>query len=786
VNTEELIFAFIAIEPMMGMHRTLLFLFAFGLGVSSLAQVATGSWTDHLSYNAVEELVVAEDKLFAATGRAFFSYDLVSGELERFSKVNGLSDLGVITLGYNTEIQRLLIGYSNGNVDLMGEAGIVNIPDIAISNVLGDKGIYNVEMDGSEAWLSCGFGIVILDLEAEEVRESFFIAPGGGNLKVNDILLEADQVFAATDEGLLVADRNTNLADFANWELYTDFPEAPGIIRQIERWQGELTVSAEGTTDGVWVNRNGSWQSVPGTPNFQNKGYVLEGDRILTIQQGFAQLRASDLSLIQSFTDDGLGDFLTLESAVYANDRFWLGDGGFGILDYSTSPTTSIRPDGPLSNDAWQLDASAGQMIVSHGAVKSNWDNVFSSRIASALKDGVWQSLRTDELVSDENVRDVLDTRFDPFNADLIFMSSWNKGLVRMNLNDLSTIVLNEEQGTAPIDFSLFNPERIKSAGLAYDLNGNLWVSNSDNETPLHVRNRSGNWFTYECSDLGSTPLLGEVVVTDDGMAWVVRPRGNGLFVYDSNGTLGNTSDDDCGTLGTGIGNGDLPTNTVFCVTKDLDGEIWVGTSEGPVVHFSPSTIFGNNPQDFQQILIEQDGNVEVLLGNQSINTIAVDGADRKWMGTQGGGAFLLSPEGTDEIIHFTAEDSPLLSNNVLDIAIDPLSGEVYFATDQGVVSYRSDATAGGLEAQCLDVYPNPVRPEYRGPITIDGLLRDSDVKITDVAGNIVFQMSSNGGRAVWFGQDFSGNRVSTGVYFALVNGPDAEQNCVSKILLIH
>lgn len=767
------------------MYKTLLFLFVLILWAPSIAQVATGSWTDHLSYNRVEELVVAEDKLYAATGKAFFGYDMDTGELERFSKVNGLSDLGVITLGYNETTQDLFIGYNNGNIDLMGASGIINIPDIAISSVLGDKGVYRVEMDDGQAWLSCGFGIVVLDLDNEEVRESYFIAPGGGNLKVNDILLESELVFAATDEGLLVADRSTNLADFANWELYSDFPESSGVIQQIERWQGDLVISAVGSSDGVWVNRDDAWISVPGTPGFGNRGFILENDRILTIQEGFAQLRASDLSLVESFTDDGLGDFLDLQSAVYADGQFWIGDGSFGILNYSSAPTTSIRPDGPLSNDAWQLDAAAGQMIVSHGAVKSNWDNVFSSRIASALKSGVWESLRTDELVSDENVRDILDTRFDPFNPDVLFMSSWNKGLVRMDLTTLSSTVLNEEQGNAPIGFSLFNPERIKSAGLAYDVNGNLWVSNSDNETPLHVRNRSGNWFTYECSDLGSTPLLGEIVVTEDGMAWVVRPRGNGLFVYDTNGTLGNTSDDDCGTLGTGIGNGDLPTNTVFCVSKDLDGEIWVGTSEGPVVHFSPSTIFSNSPQDFQQILIEQDGNVEVLLGNQSINTIAVDGADRKWMGTQGGGVFLLSPEGTEEILHFTAEDSPLLSNNVLDITIDPLTGEVYFATDQGVVSYRSDATTGGIEAQCLDVYPNPVRPEYKGPITIDGLVRDSDVKITDVAGNIVFQMSSNGGRAVWFGQDFSGNRVSTGVYFALVNGPDAEQNCVSKILLI-
>jgi hypothetical protein len=184
-------------------------------------------------------------------------------------------------------------------------------------------------------------------------------------------------------------------------------------------------------------------------------------------------------------------------------------------------------------------------------------------------------------------------------------------------------------------------------------------------------------------------------------------------------------------------------------------------------------------------ILIEQDGNVEVLLGNQTVTAIAVDGADRKWIGTQGGGLFLLSPDGTEEIAHFTSSDSPLLSDGILSLDIDPLTGEVFIGTDRGLLSYRSDATQGTLEATCLDVYPNPVRPGYSGPITFEGMPRDSDVKITDAAGNIVFQMTSNGGRAIWNGQDFAGRAVSTGVYFALVNGPDVEESCVSKVLLV-
>ena len=224
----------------------------------------------------------------------------------------------------------------------------------------------------------------------------------------------------------------------------------------------------------------------------------------------------------------------------------------------------------------------------------------------------------------------------------------------------------------------------------------------------------------------------------------------------------------------------------MLAIAKDLDGEIWAGTASGPAIHFSPSGIFNTDPIDFQQILIEQDGVVEILLGNQTITSIAVDGANRKWLGTLSDGVFLLSSDGTQQIQRFTKENSPLFSNSIKDIAIDPSSGTVYFATSQGILGYASDANSGLLENTCYDVYPNPVRPDYSGPITIDGLTRGSNVKITDVAGNLVFQTSSNGGRAVWDGNDFNGRRVSTGVYYALVTAPEAASTCTSKILLVN
>ena len=220
-------------------------------------------------------------------------------------------------------------------------------------------------------------------------------------------------------------------------------------------------------------------------------------------------------------------------------------------------------------------------------------------------------------------------------------------------------------------------------------------------------------------------------------------------------------------------------------MAEDLDGEIWIGTGKGVAVFYNPEAVFSADGADCQQILIEQDGNVQLLLETEAVISLAVDGADHKWLGTQSSGAYMVSPDGTEQLLHFTPENSPLPSNTVIGIAIDEGTGEVFFATDQGMVSYRNTATEGGTSNACASVFPNPVRETWTGPIAITGLMRDSDVKVTDIAGNLVYRTTSQGGQAIWPGTDLSGNRVSTGVYMIFAADPEGASRCNTKVLVV-
>ena len=256
-------------------------------------------------------------------------------------------------------------------------------------------------------------------------------------------------------------------------------------------------------------------------------------------------------------------------------------------------------------------------------------------------------------------------------------------------------------------------------------------------------------------------------------------------MVFDDNGTPLDQTDDQAKSLSDSPGNGNLPSLFVGAIAEDLDGEIWIGTEKGPAVFYSPSSIFTGNNFDCRQILIEQDGNVQILLETESITAIAIDGGNRKWLGTANNGVFLLSSDGTEQIHHFTSENSPLLNNSIYSISLDHLSGEVFFGTDLGIVSYRSDALAPYDPVEELTVYPNPVRQDYFGPIAISGMASNSDVKITDSGGNAVNQIISEGGQAIWDGTDFNGNRVNTGVYFIFASDQTGQNKASGKVLIV-
>jgi hypothetical protein len=311
-------------------------------------------------------------------------------------------------------------------------------------------------------------------------------------------------------------------------------------------------------------------------------------------------------------------------------------------------------------------------------------------------------------------------------------------------------------------------------------------VTNATAPEPLSVRKASdGTWQSFNFSSLVINPVVGDIIVDQSNRKWMVLPRGVGILVFDDNGTWA-PGDDKMKKLSATVGNGNLPSNEVECIAEDHDGEIWVGTDKGVAVFFCADQIFSSSGCEAQQIYIEQDGHTQLLLATEVVTAIAVDGANRKWIGTQNSGVYLMSADGTTQIQHFTLENSPLLSNEIRTLAINPKTGEVFFGTSDGIISYRNDATEGLEDYTNVYVFPNPVKPGYEGPIAITGLVENANVKITDISGTLVYQTKALGGQAIWYGKNFKGERSKSGVYMVFCSNEDGSKTYITKILLVN
>jgi hypothetical protein len=326
--------------------------------------------------------------------------------------------------------------------------------------------------------------------------------------------------------------------------------------------------------------------------------------------------------------------------------------------------------------------------------------------------------------------------------------------------------------------------EKMAISDLKFDNYGNMWGLTSSVINPLFVKTKDDEWFSFGLT--GERLHYDEILIDSYNQKWGIIGRKNSIFVYNDNNTISDKSDDQYKILSMGVGNGNLPSLDIFCFTEDLEGEIWLGLDRGIAVFYNPSAIFSGNNFDAQQILIQEGDYGQYLLNDETIKCIKVDGANRKWIGTEKSGIFLLSEDGLDQILHFTVENSPLFSNNIIDVAINSENGEVFIGTEKGLISYRSDATEGKKIQAETHVFPNPVRESYNGPIAISGLVANANIKITDINGDLVFEGFAKGGQAIWNGKNKRGDRASTGVYLVFSTDINGLEKAVSKILFIH
>jgi hypothetical protein len=779
---------------------TSIFLF---VAIVAQAQIPIGAWREHLPWQRMIDVVEGDGGVYCATANAVFHYGPSTGETRRLSKVNLLNDVDIRGLAWCQQLGMLLVHYGNGNLDLVQGDRSFNMSDIRRSSVLGDKAIYRILVDGTTAYLSCGFGIVVVDLARREVKETWLIGPDGAQVRVRQIALHNDSIYAATTSGLFVASRNAaNLAAFTNWRRRADMGSlmANGPFNQAVSYQGRLFVNYDkpnSNNDTLLILRaDNTWEQFgPGRGTFNVETRVSENGQFLLFARDYDLVQYNAALEVENatFSYGAGGQYCTPARMIQALDgTVWIADRDQGLVRIAgLNEGVPVRPNGPLTANAYRMAAGGGRVYVATGSVTGNWGNAF-------LKDGVhhfgeeqWRTtdrnnsaiFQTGGNEFGQSLNDPVAVAVDPIDPALAYVGSWEDGIVEFR--DREAVALynqnNSSLGLATND----GGGKVNVAGLDFDAQGNLWASNAHAAAPISVRTRSGQWYSYSPGALlGGNGLLGDIIAASNGYKWLIRPRATGLLVFNDNGTLAEPGDDQYKLITTAEGSGGLPSIDVLSIAEDLEGQIWVGTNKGLAVFYNPSDLFTSSPTDAQQILIEQEGNVQILLETEFISAITVDGANRKWVGTQTSGVFLISADGREQIAHFTAENSPLLSNTINAVALDGASGEVFIATDRGIVSYRSDAIDPAESATCAKVFPNPVPEGYSGPVAVTGLARDSEVRITDASGNLVFKTTSLGGQATWNASDMSGNRVATGVYLIFASDPDGSFKCNTKVLV--
>jgi ligand-binding sensor domain-containing protein len=718
-------------------------------------------------------------------------FDKEDNSLSKLSKVQGLSDIGVSSIGFDETSRTLIIGYSNGNIDLMTNNTIVGMTDIKRSPITARKSINSITLHNGLAYLSCGFGIVVLDFERTEIRDTYIIGDGGDFLEVLDLVIFKDSIIAATNRGLRKASlSDPNISYYESWQIDQDIPYPNARYNLIAAHNNDLVVNLpinQFQADTVYIRRDGNW-SIFEDPVQQDVTSIesFNGETLSVCINYGANFYGPDYELLERVYTYGEGTQCRPRDIVIDNNGVrWLADDGSSMIStLKEGEYTIYGLQGPQSAKVQRVKAYNGDMWIAAG-VAVNYRNTWSNDGLYYISENYsWTNISKSDYPELQDVHDMISLAIDPTNSQKAYFASLGAGLIEVEGNNVMNIYNHENSG---LNDALVLEGWVGVTGLDFDAFGNLWIANSSNTNPVAVMTQSGDWYSYQVPGF-SEDATGDLVVDDYGRAWIFLPRGGkGVLVYDANGTFDNDTDDRYRLLNTQNGSGGLHSNELYSIAKDLQGNIWIGTDDGPAVFYDPSGIMDpENGQEAQRVIVETGEELKYLLDGVKVTAIAIDGADQKWLGTEGSGLFLMSADGTEELHHFTSENSPLFSDNIITVGVNHLNGEVMIGTDEGLLSFKGYATGEDVFEEEVYAYPNPVPADYSGLIGIKGLPSNSDVRVTDAAGNLVFSTTSEGTQAIWNAQDMSGNRVATGVYF--VFGIDSEGNSsqVAKILVLN
>lgn len=752
-------------------------------------RVPLGSWQQYLPWQRARSVAQSADKVYFATEWAVVEFAKAdAGRTPRFlTKVEGLSEAGIDFIRYHRATNTLFVVYTNSNIDLWNAANgdLENLPFLVRNaNLAGKRKLYDVVFQGKFAYVVGSFGMFKMDMERRDLLYTTFT-----DEPARAVAIVGDFLYLGTEEGLFRLPINdVNPADFGRWQVVSGQNGLPsGAVTALAAQGNQLFVAQDRT---VYTLNGNTVQTIVTDAKFAVQYLTTEGDGLL-----IGYRREFDGRIVYRAADGTLRDVhSTCEAKIplYAIEdgrgKFWIADlsEDFRAYDLTRNQCERFRFNSPFNHFSTDIAIQGNRVYVATPGSASNLEPVYGFWGVYIFEKGQWRNFNGDtqpSLKTGDCDRDLWRVAPHPTQLDKFYAGSFVGGLVESSGNEKTVRCFTQRNSTLQ-NAGASGSNRTAIGALAFDADGNLWIANYGAQTPIAVLRTDGKIINLPAPDATENAI--RLVVDQNGYKWFVLAFSGGLLVYDSGRNLDATNDDRYRAINTA--NSVLPTNSVNCVAVDQDGDVWVGTQQGLVAFECGSNVFDANLCKGTRPVITLDGFGANVLETENVRVLAVDGANRKWCGTTNG-IFVLAPNGKTELAHYTTTNSPLFDNTITALAIHPKTGEVWIGTEKGIQSLRAEATTGGaVSSRQVYAYPNPVRPDYDGPIAIYGLARDANVKITDISGNLVYEGTALGGQAVWNGRDYTGRRVASGVYLIYATSNtlfDKPDTVMAKVVIV-
>ena len=746
------------------------------------AGIPVGTWRSHPAYNNATRTVKAFGQMFVLSEGAIYFYDPIDDGLYTIDKTGGLSDTEISYLGYCKQENALLLVYSNGNIDILySDYTIYNFTDLK-NNDIGTLTVNELRINDNFAYISTNIGLVVFDVQRREIKNTYQF-----DSAVNTSIILNDSLFCGTDNGIYLGKMTENLLDNTKWSLFSN-------VKFIDLFEFDGYLSGMSFDNIVWtIDRN--------TSQFTNLKDNKVSGISFTGNNQLALIQDTIITLYNSYTDYTEYTFShTVNDILIDGTDWWLCQGYYGLCRYKVTDdgivckSSGIKPNSPRRN--WFHSVSwpeSGRLLVVGGC--HNYSGIDYPGTLMIYENDRWTSL--DEDITSKTGHDYINLTEavqDPADRNHIFVGSAGQGLYEFRNNKfIKLYTWDNSELTSILDHHKYDYVRVSA--LQYDKEGNLWMANNEVDTIIRVLEPDGKWFSLYYSEMAGLPTYKQLRFDSNGHIWINSSRGikPGLFCIDLNGTPKKNSDDRIKYSGSVFKNQDGTTEEIydlFFYEFDLDGDMWIGTNRGIFVLRNPDSFLTDSNPIFERIKIARNdgsGLADYLFNGVMTTAIYIDQGNRKWIGTLDDGVFLMSADGTETLEHFTTSNSPLPSNNILSITENGQDGSLFFGTSLGMVEYGGQARdpEETLSESNILVYPNPVKPDFDGFVTITGLTSKSTVRIVSNSGKLVHQGISNGGSYSWNLNDVNGNQVPSGIYHAIITNLENNKSESASITVI-